>query len=106
MKHRRQIGNFSLRTGMLLTTIFVLVVGWHYRGVRRQQAAIAAVKQFGGSVTYDYERAAHDEGRRSAVVKMQSCGWTLQARPEHSTLMQRSLILQDSLFSKCSVSAR
>ena len=70
-KHRRLV-SFSLRTALLAVTVFGVWLGFHYSSVRRQHAAIATVKQFGGSVTYDYQLIAIEEGRRPSIEEAKS----------------------------------
>jgi hypothetical protein len=61
-KPRRRWLQFSLRTFLLAVAIFAVWLGLHVRSARRQQAAVEAILQDEGRVTYDFEANATECG--------------------------------------------
>lgn len=47
---------FSLRSLLVLFTVFGVWLGLHIRSARRQQQAVAAIKAYGGWVYYDFQK--------------------------------------------------
>lgn len=57
--------SFTLRTLLVVFTAASLWLGWRVNRAHRQRAAVAAIVEYGGSVSYDYESAVtvwpHDD---------------------------------------------
>jgi len=66
-KHKRRWLQLSLRTFLVLVTIFSVWLGLHVRSARRQQAAVAAIEEMGGHVVYDFEETKLGYGSRKRV---------------------------------------
>ncbi len=54
-KRPRRWFSISLRTLLLLVTVFALWLGWHARRAHQQRDAVARIQELGGAVAYDYE---------------------------------------------------
>ncbi len=52
---RRFRPRFSLRTFLVVVTIFCVWLGWHIHGTRRQREAVRVIGSYGGHCVYDYE---------------------------------------------------
>ena len=52
---RRRWLSYSLRTLFIAMTVIGVGLGWKFERVRKQRRAVAAIKEVGGSVWYDYE---------------------------------------------------
>ncbi|MEX2120313.1 MAG: hypothetical protein WD847_12020 [Pirellulales bacterium] len=48
-------GQFSLRTMMVCIAVFSIWLGWYVHSATRQQRAVRAILERGGTVTYDYQ---------------------------------------------------
>lgn len=57
-KPRRRWLQFRLRSLVLATTIFGVLFGLYMQRVRQQKQAVQAIRDFGGSVHYDYQERA------------------------------------------------
>ncbi len=54
-KPKRRFLRFSVRTLLIVLTIFCVALGWKVERARKQREAVAWVDEMGGSVSYDYE---------------------------------------------------
>jgi hypothetical protein len=52
---KRRWFRYSLRTFLLVITALCISLGWKVEAARQQREAVAAVRKFGGEVTYDCE---------------------------------------------------
>lgn len=60
MPGKRRWFQFSLRTFLILLTVFGVWLGLHVRSAKRQKEAVAAIEAYGGWVTYDFQRIEND----------------------------------------------
>lgn len=58
---RRRWFQFSLRTLLILTTVFAAWMAWWSHQARQQRVAVAAIKQAHGIVVYDFENTDSSE---------------------------------------------
>lgn len=65
---KRRFFQFGLRTLLVATTLFSVWLGLYVHRVRRQQAAVAAIRDYGGWVHYDFQEAP--AGSRKFDVKV------------------------------------
>lgn len=54
----RRWGQFGLRGVLIAVAILAIVFGWYTTKVTRQKRAVAAIRQLGGSVQYDFDESA------------------------------------------------
>jgi hypothetical protein len=89
-KPNRRWFQFSLRTLMIFTAIAAVACGWLGRKIeqkRREREAIAAIRNLGGVVNYDYQRGA---GPRPS--------WRLRGEPSGSAWLRK--LLGENFFSE------
>lgn len=73
---RRRVFAFSLRSFLLLLTVFCIWLGIQVDRVRKQRVAIAAIEEIGGGVWYDYQ---YDEfGKVRLMAKPPAPEWLRQ----------------------------
>jgi hypothetical protein len=65
----------SVRALMGIVLGFGVGLGWYLNTVRTQQAAIAAIKDAGGSVAYDWEWGNYDPNISSVMDKPRAPKW-------------------------------
>ncbi|HEY2838755.1 MAG TPA: hypothetical protein VGJ26_06390 [Pirellulales bacterium] len=65
---RRRWHQFGIKGLFAAVAILALPLGWHMRNVHRQQAIVARIQQLGGSVTYDYQLVATQNGLKTRVA--------------------------------------
>jgi hypothetical protein len=53
---KRRWFQFSLRSFLLVLTVFGVLLGLHVRSAKRQKEAVAAIKAYGGEVCYDFQK--------------------------------------------------
>ncbi len=63
LRPKRRWFRFSLRTMLLVITVFALWLGLHIHATRRQQQSVMAVQDAGGRVQYDYHYPKGRYGR-------------------------------------------
>jgi hypothetical protein len=97
-KPKRRWLQVSLRTFLVLITLFGIGLGWlevHIRSARRQQAAVAAIRKTGG-VWYDYKYSADKIYTYSQVSRVPP--WLLNRCGEDFFHNVAAIILEDSPF--------
>ena len=72
-KRKRRILRFSIRTLLIVLTIFCVALGWKVERARKQREAVAWVHEMGGSVNYDYE--LDDDGSSAPDAKPPGSEW-------------------------------
>src|SRR5262245_49108922 len=72
---RRRL-RLSLRGMILLVLVLGLWLGWHARRARLQREAVAAVREYGGFVRYDWEFL---NGRPATAAAPRAPGWLRRA---------------------------
>jgi hypothetical protein len=73
MKRKRRFLRFSIRTLLIVLTIFCVALGWKVERARKQREAVAWVHEMGGSVNYDYE--LDDDGSSAPDAKPPGSEW-------------------------------
>jgi hypothetical protein len=66
-KPRRRLFSISLRTLLVLVTVFAIWLGWRTTRAHKQRDAVARIRELGGVVSYDYEYS-DDKGWISDAV--------------------------------------
>jgi hypothetical protein len=72
-KRKRRFLRFSIRTLLIVLTIFCVALGWKVERARKQREAVAWVHEMGGSVNYDYE--FDDDGSSATDAKPPGSEW-------------------------------
>ena len=54
-KPRRRFWQYSLRTMLVMLTVFCVWLGWTVHGANEQRKAVEWVREMGGTVWYDYQ---------------------------------------------------
>ena len=67
-KPKRRWFQFSLRTFLVLMTVFAVWFGWAMNKAREQRKAVAWVEELGGAVWYDYQ--VDEDGRESTPAEL------------------------------------
>lgn len=55
LRPKRRWFQYSLRTLLLLMTLFAVWMGWYVHRARVQKQSVAAIRQYGGWVRYDFQ---------------------------------------------------
>src|SRR5688572_1612308 len=63
-KLRRRFWRFSLKTLLILLTLFCLWLGTLANSANRQRRAVQAIQRSGGEFNYDYQRIPSPSGQR------------------------------------------
>jgi hypothetical protein len=79
-KRKRRILRFSIRTLLIVLTIFCVALGWKVERARKQREAVAWVHEMGGSVKYDYE---YVDGAYSPKAKPPGPQWLRKQLGRH-----------------------
>jgi hypothetical protein len=69
-KFLRRLLRFRLRTLLIVTTLVCVWLAWHVHRTKEQRQAVAAIREFGGWVYYDYQYP--DPSKRSADLEARS----------------------------------
>jgi hypothetical protein len=93
----------SVRALMAVILVIAVALGWYLETVRNQQKAVAAIRQAGGSVTYDWDWGNHDPNITSYGGKPRAPKWLSDrlsadyvANVDHVSLMPRKgMIIND-----------
>jgi hypothetical protein len=70
-KPKRRWLQFSLRTFLVLLTVFGVWLGLHVRSARKQKESVAAIKRLGGWYYYDFQKFDPDTHK----VDLKATSW-------------------------------
>ncbi|MHC4406471.1 MAG: leucine-rich repeat domain-containing protein [Planctomycetota bacterium] len=73
-KRRRRRFQFTIRSLLVLMTVFALWLGFEVSRARRQQKAVETILKLGGRVTYDWEVAGDSYGRSGRAKPIERPG--------------------------------
>jgi len=68
----RRLFRFRLRTLLLVVTVLSFWLAFHVRSAERQQKSIAAIREYGGWIRYDFQFSSGEYGPRKFDAKARS----------------------------------